>query len=335
MIWPFPIGQTDTEARAKATVVPTVSLDHVEAREALKRLFRENQFGVTISPDVTGTLTLDVQRFDFLSIVRILTRELDATYRIEHGWFEIFPKPDVAFGKLLKESHPYGEELERVLPPRFTRSSHREVVQIVRWSSRPSPSAELIWRVHPHHARPYYVRAHVQRTDGGWKVLDEAKVEGLDPMKFERAPVSEVLASLAERAEFEWALESQAEGLISVDLTGLGFSAAFAKILKAADATYEVGDSFVHVVPHAHVPWDRSVEILGSVRFENVPIRDALPQILGRVGLPFTINDDVQGRVSADWRRIRVEEALQRVLAQVGAIYRSGGGVLEIAKREG
>lgn len=77
-----------------STLVRALDLQSVDVREALRDLFREHLFGYTIATDVQGTVTLSLRNVTFDVALQNILRQVDATYRVNHGFYEVVHRPD-------------------------------------------------------------------------------------------------------------------------------------------------------------------------------------------------------------------------------------------------
>jgi len=83
-----------TAARSNKTNVPFFEVNQADAREVINKLFRDYHFAGTIAPEVQGTITLSLRNVDFDTALQNILRQVEATYRIDHGFFEIVRTPD-------------------------------------------------------------------------------------------------------------------------------------------------------------------------------------------------------------------------------------------------
>lgn len=286
-IAPFP--QTNLETRLEKTIVLRVDFQHADAREALKKLFREHLFGVTIAPDVQGTITLSLRNVSFEAALQNVTRQVDATYRIDHGWFEIVRRQDVSLVPPYEPDPEYvsietaygtfknavaagkGGELRRLLEPSFEARNATEtkrgepavrslidtvrtyprsqVEHVVRWRVAPSPSAEIVVGYPRPGAPTLYYRDFWKKTGRDWRLAVREETVLNPTLRFENAPLAEVLKALARDTDFAWAVEPNWNRRITVDLTRLPFEAALRRIMEAAGATYRIEGGVYHFLP--------------------------------------------------------------------------------------
>lgn len=67
-----------------------VQFFQTDVREAIRQVFKTVNRSYSISPNVRGTVTMDMTG-TFESMLNALLRQVDATYRIEGGVYEIIP----------------------------------------------------------------------------------------------------------------------------------------------------------------------------------------------------------------------------------------------------
>lgn len=69
-----------------------VKLTNADVREALSQVFKRMNISYTISPEVNGRITVEMNNVSFQQELESILRQVDATYRIEAGVYEIIPK---------------------------------------------------------------------------------------------------------------------------------------------------------------------------------------------------------------------------------------------------
>ncbi len=77
---------------------------------------------------------------------------------------------------------------------------------------------------------------------------------------------------------------------------------------------------------------DPSLQLV-ECKYRNVEIRDVLSDLLGKVGLSFSMDTKIRGRLSANLSSMPFEEAFQTILESCWLTYR-GGGIYEIIRQE-
>ena len=74
--------------------IPSLELDSADVREALKILFRSVNVSYSIAPDVQGTITVSLRNVPFETALRNILNQVDATYRVEGGIYQIIRRED-------------------------------------------------------------------------------------------------------------------------------------------------------------------------------------------------------------------------------------------------
>jgi hypothetical protein len=69
--------------------IPRLQYQDADVREALRALFNTVGVSYTIGQDVQGTVTVDLKDQTFETCLQAITRQVDATYRIEAGIYQI------------------------------------------------------------------------------------------------------------------------------------------------------------------------------------------------------------------------------------------------------
>lgn len=73
-------------------IVRSLEFQQTDVREALRQLFKEVGVSYTISAQVQGGVTVSMRNVPFDTALQNLTRQVDATYRIEGGVYQIVPR---------------------------------------------------------------------------------------------------------------------------------------------------------------------------------------------------------------------------------------------------
>src|SRR5580704_10080987 len=95
----FLLGATPLIASAQEDIsqktIPSLELDSADVREALRALFKNVNVSYSIAPEVQGTVTVSLKNVTFDLALQNVLRQVDATYRVEGGVFEIVKRADV------------------------------------------------------------------------------------------------------------------------------------------------------------------------------------------------------------------------------------------------
>ncbi len=74
--------------------IPSLELEQADVREALRALFKNVNVSYSIAPEVQGPVTVSLKNVTFEVALQNVLRQVDATYRVEAGVFEIIKKVD-------------------------------------------------------------------------------------------------------------------------------------------------------------------------------------------------------------------------------------------------
>ena len=76
------------------TNIASLEFQSTDVREALRALFKNVGVSYTIAPDVQGTITVSLKNVPFETALQNITRQVEATYRIEGGVYQIVRRED-------------------------------------------------------------------------------------------------------------------------------------------------------------------------------------------------------------------------------------------------
>ncbi len=79
-------------------IIPSLELEQADVREALRALFKNVNVSYSIAPEVQGTVTVSLKNVTFDTAIQNVLRQVDATYRVEAGVYEIVKKTDTVIG---------------------------------------------------------------------------------------------------------------------------------------------------------------------------------------------------------------------------------------------
>ena len=74
--------------------VPSLELEQADVREALRALFKNVNVSYSIAPEVQGPVTVSLKNVTFEAALQNILRQVDATYRVEGGVYEIIKRVD-------------------------------------------------------------------------------------------------------------------------------------------------------------------------------------------------------------------------------------------------
>lgn len=76
-------------------IIPSMELQQADVRDALRALFRNVNVNYSIAPEVQGTVTVSLKNVLFETALRYILTQVDATYRIESGVYQIVHKENI------------------------------------------------------------------------------------------------------------------------------------------------------------------------------------------------------------------------------------------------
>ena len=75
--------------------IPSLELEQADVREALRALFKNVNVSYSIAPEIQGSVTVSLKNVSFETALQHVLRQVDATYRVEGGIYEIVKRTDV------------------------------------------------------------------------------------------------------------------------------------------------------------------------------------------------------------------------------------------------
>ena len=76
-------------------IIPSMELQEADVRDALRALFRNVNVNYSIAPEVQGTVTVSLKNVLFEAALQYILKQVDATYRIESGVYQIVHRENV------------------------------------------------------------------------------------------------------------------------------------------------------------------------------------------------------------------------------------------------
>jgi len=75
--------------------IASLELEQADVREALRALFKNVNVSYSIAPEVQGPVTVSLKSITFETALQNILRQVDATYRIEAGVYEIIKRTEM------------------------------------------------------------------------------------------------------------------------------------------------------------------------------------------------------------------------------------------------
>ena len=98
-------------------VIPSLDLQQADVREAIRALFKNISVSYSIAPEVQGTVTVSLKNVSFETALQNILRQVDATYRVEGGVYEVVRRTETVApvsGNLETPSHIRTTILRRI-----------------------------------------------------------------------------------------------------------------------------------------------------------------------------------------------------------------------------
>src|SRR5437868_13634231 len=75
-------------------VIPSLDLQQADIRDALKILFKDVGVSYTVAPEVQGSVTVSLHNVPFETALQNVLKQVDATYRVEGGVFNVVKREE-------------------------------------------------------------------------------------------------------------------------------------------------------------------------------------------------------------------------------------------------
>lgn len=122
-------AQTDVGS----TIIPSLEYQQADVREALRALFKNVGVSYSIAPEVQGAVTVSLKNVSFDTALQNVLRQVDATYRIEAGVYQIVKREDNPVPSTTNDALPNLTNDETKSPPRkiFIRFADPQFIAIL------------------------------------------------------------------------------------------------------------------------------------------------------------------------------------------------------------
>ncbi len=194
-------------------IIPSVEFHNVDLREAVRSLFRGAGVSYSISPEVQGIITVSLRNVVLETALQNILRQVDATYRIESGVYDI----------VLRES--VGSHSARPAP-----RSHSSIVPEPNVPSAVTSDGGFLYVVQSR--RLYKVR----KSD-----LRVVARGDLQQLVLERVDVRAALEELSGSTGITFKIPPDLRGKVTMTMGGnRTFGATLEEILRQVGATYRI-----------------------------------------------------------------------------------------------
>jgi type II secretory pathway component GspD/PulD (secretin) len=78
-----------TTNMAEDYIFPSIEFDQADVREAVRDVFKHVGAAYSLAPEVQGLITLSLRNITFEAVLQDILRQVDATYRVEGGVYQI------------------------------------------------------------------------------------------------------------------------------------------------------------------------------------------------------------------------------------------------------
>ena len=78
-----------TQSDASQQIIPSIEFQNTDIRHCLQSLFKIVNISYSIQPEVQGTVTVSLKNVTFETALQNVLRQVDSTYRVSSGVYEI------------------------------------------------------------------------------------------------------------------------------------------------------------------------------------------------------------------------------------------------------
>lgn len=258
-----------------------------DVRATLRELFKRVDVSYSISPDVQGTVTLDLRNVTLETALQNILRQVDATYRVELGVYEIFRREEFTSGLPSAPRAAPGQGASAVNGPMIDMdvkdSDVHAVLRLV--FGRIPYAAHVSYTVNRAirgtvslklHNVPFetaltnilrQVGANYQIVNGVYKISGKPVAPGsvflevsvsressgdlreLLNADINMADVREALQKIFAQVKVSYSISPDVQGVVTVSCRNVTLETALANILRQVSATYRVENGVYEIVP--------------------------------------------------------------------------------------
>ena len=296
-------GQTPLESH----VITQVSFQNTDIRQVLQQLFKIVQVSYSVSPDVQGVVTVELQNVTFQVALQNVLRQVDATYRVNQGVYEVI--------------HHQNESTDKVqTPDQMETADH--------FTFKNTDVREAIRRIFKASGKYYSIAP---------------EVHGSVTLDVQYAPYEAVLSLILRQVYASYRVESGVYVIFSLDNQYVQRKAGYLKdapaygpVLPNKESSITQDARFLYVIRGTtlYKVQKSDLKVVKTGALDQVDIREALHELFSSVNASYTVDPQVQGSVTLDFKNVLFETALQQVLRQVGATYRIMDGTFQIVHKQ-
>ncbi len=114
-MWGGVIATSQAQNDPSQKIISSLELQEADVREALKALFRQVDVSYSLAPDVQGFITVSLRNVTFETALQNILKQVDATYRVEGGVYQIIKRPPP---EIVDNNQPSGNQPNAKLPIR-------------------------------------------------------------------------------------------------------------------------------------------------------------------------------------------------------------------------
>jgi len=249
---------------APVDILNTFKADGEEALSVIYRMMAMAGRSFSIDPSVTGLVTVDLNRFPFEAALQNVLRQVDATYRVEFGVYEIIPReprppqnPPLGpidarseLERIVQVLHiqsqieiGYGDQVDPGLRRLKPWAELGEILRLVGATYRLSGGVCIVYRDTPpnlaglHEIRPEYVDS------------SESSKVVLPYIALEQADVREAIRMVMKWADLPYSIAPEVQGAVTLTLKRASLKTVLQVLLRQVDSTYRIRGGIYEFIP--------------------------------------------------------------------------------------
>ena len=214
---------------AQGSGVSSYKFEQADVRQALQKIFQSAGISYSIAPDVQGVITVDLHNVVFETALQNLLRQVDATYRIEGGVYQVIRH-------------------EPTSPPLMTPMGDQRGTP---YRSAATPVGSAMVQDNQY--------LYVLTDKGIYKIkkadLSIVQIQTLLPpsgafqghAEYRQKDVRQVLRDLFQSVNVSYTVASDVKGMVSVSEPSAPFEATLTHVLSETDSTYRIEAGVYHI----------------------------------------------------------------------------------------
>lgn len=249
----FGTGRAQGGLQEPAAHVIDLELSDLEIGKAVAYLFAKVNGKYSLAPDVKGVTTVSLRQVPFESALANVLRQVNATWRIRDGVYEIVlkPQPEIDWARVAaEEKEARGEDAVEVIARLYKNAGVS--VEI-------SPDVKGRIRLNENDLKSLTFEAAIHRVlkqanatylvEGGvYKIVPQSAGQKIVSFEFKNEDVRDALRQLFLSTDITYSIGVEVQGTVTATMKNVPFDTALANILKQVDSKFLIEGGVYQVV---------------------------------------------------------------------------------------